>query len=840
MIIEKTTEINEIINYLQSKDVVLSGPTGAGKKTIAKQVKATLDENGYHCILCELNTQYLRNTDIMLNIVHQLAESFETTNFNKNNFDLVDLVYCEKFNLLPRNFFKNKEKPDLLSEVFSLSEKIVDLTSLGVAPKILSITQNLYKIMKDVDDKQEIKRLKSQDKDSLLQEFKPPLLQDQHSQIVLILTNFDAYDVEVVNYLYSLREINQNIKFIYITEKPTHYSADLQVITTEGFSSDEIKKYLKDRLKNLPSQKQQQAEAFFEEYDSALPSYIEAFCMIFEKEDGIPSEMWEISAQMNHLWENISKDLSQDKKDILILLSICPDVTIQVFELFFENLYFGNYIDWFETPLFEYDNHSVNLKHFYKKAIIPHCNKILLSSYYKKLIQLHLKLLEESLQTQEIENIHQNFSKVFKFFAQEQALHPQQTETSTQDLLFDILNKYWNIATVFCLDMIFVSKYEELFLFYTGQKKMICRSKIISTYISHGMYELAKGYLLPQWEQEEKNIALIEVLKSSLIYYQNAESTATSSGKRYDILLAENILDIYSNLDVSLEKKYNDQIYLNTYIAKAYMAGIDPSQSRKYLDKAFSVPDEAISLFQLFKNTAFAYMVSGELYTVEKDLNNSMKELEKAEHYYKYTTILDHHDVESMSNLGLVHKRISENYQILGDTPKVESAMIDAIKIYQQVKIQNETLIDIYQKLGYANSELSMYLLGKTDNEKPLMYCKEAIKILEEGLHYLIQMSEDHRQIRNALCQSYRNLFIMTEKPEFLEYSFLHAQKSIACASENVLGYTGFLRTAKVAQQSNLLEPSTLKEVENYLKKLNSLSAQEKFINLAQEILDSV
>lgn len=813
MTIQKTNLVEEILETIKSNNIQVIGPHGSGKKMLVQQAITQLKSQHYNCIECCFDPQFVRNTDLMLNIVHQLAQAFESHNYERETFDLVDLVNCQRFDLLPRHFFSPKMHSSLMSEVFSISEKLVDLTSLGVAPKVLNITQSIYKLAKNTGQKQEIRKLKEETREELLDRFKLPIFSNQKSHVIVVLSQFDQYPQECQDYIHSLAKVNDKIKFIYITHEA--FSGDFHQIPVHGFDYSEVCTYLSGRFGSTS-----ELQDFFPQDQAVLPSYLEAFCMIFEKHENSATEIQEILNQDNSLWESISKDLTQEKKDILLLLALCDEVDIHIFELFFENLYFGNYTTWFQSPLFHYQGDKVQVKHYYKNAIIPHDNKLLLQSYYKKLIQVYLKRLDQNICKQNRGEVCHKIGVILELCRKEESLHPMEQATASLVLKFDILNKYWPLTGLFGLESLFIQEYIKLYQDFGvthPANQMVCRGKIIQTYISQGKYDLAEDYLLSDWTESQASTDLIAVVKASLIYYQNRPKESLGE-KRSDIVLAERLLDLYENVDANLELKYDDFIYLNTYIAKAYMAGIDPQKSRAYLNKAQSVPQEAVTIFKLYQNMAYSYMVSGELYTLFQQTEEASLELKQAVDFYKYAIVVDQHDLTSKLNLGLVNKRISENYQRKNQVDQAERYMQEAISIYEEVRTANPTLIDVYQKIGYAYSELSIYLHTTEKKESSVHYCNQAIQILNTGLDYLTSIGEDHRQIRNALCQANRNLFQMTGDSQHLLTSLHHGRHSILCAKENALGYMEFHSSAKCALETPLWTLDLEQEVGDYVE----------------------
>lgn len=836
--IEKQKEIAQITKLLQDeKNIILYGAEGSGKQTIAQQLVHTLSQKNFQCIHCRFDENFSRNTDPILNIIHQFAQSFDATQYDKEHFNLIDFVYCEKYDLLPRNFFQTDLSPNLASEIFSLTEKIVDLTSLGVGGKMVNITQNIYKLAKESKNKKIIHQLKTQNREDMLLTYRIPILSHQEKQTFVILSNYDHYTPKSKEYLYALTTVNPKVRFLLIEKSPMldeKEMAPFSQIHLEGFCPQEAQQYLDNRLGSS-----HQVGDIFQQEEFIPPAYLDAFCTILEKEEHELDQIRDILDQDSSLWADISKNLSQDKKDILILLALCDHVDRHVFECFFENLFFANYIPWFHEPLFLYENQKVSLKSYYKNTIAPHSNPLLLQTYYERLLKVHLQLLETSIKQQKTHAVHDKLNHIFHLC---RTLSGYQENTSSyQDGTLEILEKYRNLSGAFGLESMFLSEYQELFQQYTGEKQLICRVRILESTISQGKYDIAQDYLLPNWEEHPPSLHLLHLLKSSLTYYQNKQ-TSIHGETRSDILLSQYLLQMLETLSLPMSEYYNYSIYLNTYLAKAYMAGIAPEKSREYLEKSFTIPREAIFLFHLYKNIAFTYMVSGELYTQEGETTKATEDLQRAIEFYQYTTTQDRYDWESHLHLGLVHKRISENYQQRNQREKAEEYMLQGIAIYEKVRKQNPTLIDVYQKIGYAYSELGAYLMAQeketpSNSTKSEEYCRKSLSILEKGLDYLQSIGEDHRQIRNALCQVNRSLFSISADPSYLENSFQHARKSILCARENVLGYMEFFYSGKTAKESNLFSSLLHSEVQKYVLILENMESNPDIIQLGKNLL---
>lgn len=838
--------VDDIIKH--KKNIILTGEVGAGKKTILKQVCSKLENNKKHCVFCEFDQNYSRNTDNKLNIVHQIAHSFENYNLNEELFNLVDFVYCEKFDFLPRSFFKTEVSSSVMTEVFSIGKELVDLTSFGIGNKIMTISQSLYEMAKENSIKIKLKELKPKTQNELLEEYKIPILSSLQGNLVVIFSNFDHFNQEEKDYIYSFSTANKNIRFIYATTEKNNKKG-FKKLEIAGFTPEETKQYLTKRFKDP-----QYALEYFSNYNNVLPSYLEVFCVIFEKNINDLSKISEILKNDESIAKDIVQELTQDKKDILILLSLVDEVNMDFFEAFFENLFFGNYIEWFNTPLFDYNesNDSVSLKKYYKNPLTPFNSHHLMKSYYQKIIQIYLNILEQNIERQDRDGVHQFIRIIFSLCDE---LGSKNKEA--YDFKFKILNKYYPIAQHFALETQFAQEFAVLFEIYKEdknqykEKQLICQSKIINIYVSQGKYNKVKPYLIEyknNYENNDKNsIYLYEVLKASLGYYQNTTqkqniTQKNDSFKQYEIELAEKLLELNETLEISVEQYYKDKIKLNTYLAKAYMAGIDSSKSRDYLDNAMEVPEEAVTIFKLYRQKAFSYMVSGELYTKDKKISEAFEELEKAVKYYKYATTLDPYDLNAMSEFGLTYKRISENYQKNNQINEAEDCMKKAIEIYKTVQKKNPTSIDIYQKIGFANSELAGYLMKNNIKDKPLKYCNEAIIILEEGLDYLEQIGEDDRKIRNALCQAYRTSFEITidlKDLKKLEISLNHARASITCANENALGYMEFITTAILLKKVKSCTFFIEKEVALYVDELKKINASDEIIKMGEDFLNS-
>lgn len=834
--------VDDIIKH--KKNIILTGEVGAGKKTILKQICSKLENNKIHCISCEFDQNYSRNTDNKLNIVHQIARSFENYNLNEDLFNLVDFVYCEKFDFLPRSFFKTEVSSSVMTEVFSIGKELVDLTSFGIGNKIMTISQSLYEMAKENSVKIKLKELKPKNKSELLEEYKIPILSSVQGNLLVVFSNFDHFNKEEKDYIYSFSTANKNIRFIYATSEK-NYEKGFENFEITGFTPKETKQYLIERFEDP-----KYALEYFANYNNVLPSYLEVFCVIFEKNINDLSKISEILKNDESIAKDIVQELTQDKKDILILLSLVDEVNMDFFEAFFENLFFGNYIEWFNTPLFDYNesNDSVSLKKYYKNPLTPFNSHHLMKSYYQKIIQIYLNILEQKIERQDRDGVHQFIRIIFSLCDE---LGSKSKEA--YDFKFKILNKYYPIAQHFALETQFAQEFEVLFKIYKenknqyDEKQLICQSKIINIYVSQGKYNKVKPFLIEYKNNDENSIYLYEVLKASLVYYQNTTqkqniTQKNDSFKRYDIELAVKLLELNETLEISVEQYYKDKIELNTYLAKAYMAGIDSSKSRMYLNNAMDVSEEAVTIFKLYKQKAFLFMVSGELYTEYNKIKEAFDDLEKAVKYYKYATSLNPYDLNAMLEFGLTYKRISENHQKNNQINEAEDCMIKAIEIYKTVQKKNPTLIDLYQKIGYANSELAIYLMGKDIKHKPKEYCEEAILILEEGLNYLKQMGQDHRQIRNALCQAYRTSFEITidsKDVEKLAISLDHARASITCANENALGYSGFIKTAKLVKKVGLCTEIIEKEVASYVSTLKKINASDKIIKMGEDFFNS-
>lgn len=827
--------IEQLYNAITTTEqpIFLAGTSGSGKQVVIKQFFEYLkrEDAHYRYVHCDFATQYPRNPDPILNLIHQLANVLEHHSVHQEEFKLVDYIYCEKFNMLPRDFFTADKPEGVISSTLSIANDLTDLASLNVGSNVIDVGKKIYKLLKDISYQQTIKTLKAHDQAALIQDFTDPLFKENNGQLILVLSHFDGFSAKEKDYLASLTQANTGVRFVFVGQQ-TCPCQDCLTLAVEGFDQAEVASYLQERLEHP-----EELMAYLADNSGVAPSYLDAFCTLYIQHQGSPASISQILDQDVALWKSISQNLSQDQKDILVLLSLCDQVDMFTFERFFENLYFGNYLEWFQGPLFVFSGRSVQLKHYYINAIKPMHNPLLLYAYEVKLFRVYQDLLQGCIQRSQTEAIHQYSHKILTLLDQLIDLH-QQNPLDFADVYamkFGFLNAHWPMTAAYGLDAMFIAHYEGLYPNLSPHNQLICRARLITAYISRGLYTNAEQYLVGEdVDTLEPTVYLLRILKASLIYYQNRPAQ-TREGKRYDIFLAEKLLDMYQSLEMDLDVKYADFIDLNIYIAKAYMAGIDNNKARPFLDRVLEIPSEAILILHLYKNMAKYYMVSGELYHIFKDTEKEMAELANAVNYYKCASFFDGNDLEVGLDLGLAHKRLSEYYKKRKDVAMATDEMDQAIAAYLKVKQKNPDMIDIYQKLGYAHCELAEFLLQQGVDGSA--YCQKAIEYLQEGVCVLSAIGEDHRQIRNALCLSYRVMFQISGDVAYLAQSLAQGRKSIACAPENALGYMEFIYTAAHVVAQEEVDAALFDEVASYVAILETLQAFPSIIQAGKDVL---
>ncbi len=814
MEIQRKAWTERVVQALGQGNVVLYGQRGAGKRTLARQVMAKMEGEQWDGILCDLTGKYTRNTDEILNLVHKLANQLPEDCMEQREFDLVDEIYCKRTNQLPRGFFTHVNENPMTSGAKDAAEVLVDLLSLNIASNSVKAIKALWSIAEGAVDATQVKRLKGLNEIELREELKRPLVAKGEPQMLVVVQGLEEYSHRQREYLYTIPMANDKLRFLFLDEQPpTHMAEDLTYLALHDMGEDELGDYLSQRFSGDEALRDTML-GYFHEKQGLTPATVEGIAALVEQrhqaqQDISVEELRRDLASDETIWAEMSKKLSLDQQDVCTLLSLCDGVDMDCFFAYYPHLNLDYYIQWFSQPQFEQIQGRIALKDFYKKVAFPNGKSLLQYSYYRRMIRVWQGVLDEGLSAGcfTVEEVHRQLDTILQFCHHKEELTlPEGYQQSQGKRYMErrlLLEKYHPMVGEYWLEGLFLAEWKDLWHKCKGQDVYVYQQRILDTLLSRGRYSEAEQYLLPvKGEMPEgiSGVRYVSLMKSGLEYHRIRSQQLGEAGvERADIQLCNTLLSSLPQMGISAEMEHALFIQLHTYLAKAMLSQKHNDQCKEHLDWVGTLSPQAVTLWKLYKYAAEYHMQCGEYYTETEELDIAEKNLKKSLEEYQYALVLEPHNQELILANGLAYKRLSEWHMKRGEVEPAVDTMSQALVCYRTILDQTPELIDSYQKIGFATSELGLFLWEHKRPEEGKDYCNQALEVGTKGVRYLERIGEDNRQVRNVMNQAHRHMAIICpeEAEEHLREAVYHGEKSIQSAPGNHLSYMEYLLSMK-------------------------------------------
>ena len=336
----------------------------------------------------------------------------------------------------------------------------------------------------------------------------------------------------------------------------------------------------------------------------------------------------------------------------------------------------------------------------------------------------------------------------------------------------------------------------------------------------------------------------------------NAVTSCIDIANRYIKTLENSIQNIPYKTYIS------NMVKVKLYSAKEYIIQKDYYNSETCLNYIFQLCNDPakLNILSLHSSLAKAQEHMGEIYVEKKEVHLAIESYKKAVENYQIAEVLQPFwDSDFYLNLGLIHKRLAEEYFKLSieDLEHNETFIHNALEHldialskYTQVKERVPELIDTYCKTGFAYIAAADQLWKDNRwNRQVEQYLRDATNTLDQALEQISmnsgEQSNGNRQIANSRCIISRINALYHERignyidaERFFEQTLQDGKYAIQTAPNHPYGYmeaaNGYLTYSSFLINQNQKE----KAKEMILHGLRMIADADSFIDNTTGFID--
>lgn len=798
------------------------GISGCGKSILRKQMEEYCEEHfpTYVHTVCDFQHIHNKNTIGILNLLHQLADTFDADKLNVKGFDLIDNVFCKRNKQLSRLEGKQpKHDISMIENATDMFEALSDIPYFGLMISGTKIAKEIYELTTQKLGKtaKDIKKFKGYTDEELLKEMPITLCNDifenksNPNHLVVFLENVHLLTPENQQCLNALINEKRNIFWVLFSQEKvsTELYDSVNTIYLEGFTLEEKREFLQNEFRN---EKEALIPFLLEKVHIQTPALLETTCRTIHNyiKDHGTFTLEEIEEQIKSSKQMVTQifgKLDSRKQDIIIILGVARYIDENCFEALYPSYHFFQYRTWFEDFMFTQENERIALQGFFRKLLDVAGHPELFLSCNKKLIHCYEKQLDRLLQVGTV-NL-----QLFSRYLEDLFYHCKQMGADRKESM-QMLSKYRRYALTHHVQAILTQSYTEILENSHPYSHMglLCRLNLIQLYMMEGDYQKVPLYMpsieeLETLRRDGENELLLSFL-SCVMQYQHLfpeGDFSETDHKPMTIWAGELSLLLLESANCSTfspKKQKELQMELHTFLGKQYFNRNQNKEAEKHLRCAVNFSPKMIQLFALYRSFAFAQVHLGEFLNGCNCVEEAYLVLTQALENFEYAVLLEEENYGLMLDFALAHKRMAENRMLVQDIVGVLYHVDLSLELCQNVCDRIPQYIEVYPKIGYANLDIGSWLLSQGEIEKATIYIENGIVAGKKALEQFVNNFEEtdflgNRQIQNLLSKGYR--LQARVKPSLnkslLKESLLHAENSISLAPLDQLGYKQYLQS---------------------------------------------